>query len=255
MYVIFLHKTVLICYDYGIDSVLQRLFMKHIMLLSGAGLSAPSGLKTFRDNDGLWEEYDVMEVCSASGFRRNPKKVLDFYDMRRTQLGNVEPNHAHKVIANLKKQYGEQLFVITQNVDDLLERAGCYDVVHLHGFLPELRCMNCKHIFNIGYETIADKICPQCQSKKLRHNIVMFEEQAPEYTTLHNLLQQTDMFISIGTSGQVLPVWQYASMCKKSILNLMEREEHLEPYFSKVYVENIITAIDKISEDIRDFMQ
>lgn len=228
--------------------------MKHIMLLSGAGLSAPSGLRTFRDSDGLWEEYDVMEVCSATGFRRNPKKVLDFYDMRRAQLGNVEPNHAHKVIAQLKKRYGKQLFVVTQNVDDLLERAGCDEVVHLHGFLPELRCLECGHICNIGYESIKGKICPQCQSKRLRHNIVMFEERAPEYATLDRLLGQTDMFISIGTSGQVLPVWQYASMCEVSILNLMEREAHLEPYFSKVYVENVITAIDKIAGDIEEFV-
>lgn len=157
--------------------------MKNIMILSGAGLSAPSGLKTFRDNDGLWEEYDVMEVCSATGFRKNPKKVLDFYDARRAQLQNVKPNHAHEKIAQLKEKWGKNLFVITQNVDDLLERAGCKDVVHLHGFLPELRCLKCEEIFNIGYEKITDKQCPKCKSKDLRHNIVMFEEQAPAYAT------------------------------------------------------------------------
>ncbi|EDO9092700.1 NAD-dependent deacetylase, partial [Campylobacter coli] len=180
--------------------------MKNIMILSGAGLSAPSGLKTFRDNDGLWEEYDVMEVCSATGFRKNPKKVLDFYDARRVQLQSVKPNYAHEKIVQLKEKWGKNLFILTQNVDDLLERAGCREVVHLHGFLPELRCLSCDEIFNIGYEKIADKQCPKCKSQNLRHNIVMFEEQAPAYATLYSLLHQTSLFISIGTSGAVLPV-------------------------------------------------
>ncbi|EAI9496350.1 NAD-dependent deacetylase [Campylobacter jejuni] len=229
--------------------------MKNIMILSGAGLSAPSGLKTFRDNDGLWEEYDVMEVCSATGFRKNPKKVLDFYDARRAQLQNVKPNHAHEKIAQLKEKWGKNLFVITQNVDDLLERAGCKDVVHLHGFLPELRCLKCEGIFNIGYEKIIDKQCPKCKSKDLRHNIVMFEEQAPAYATLYSLLNQTSLFISVGTSGAVLPVGRYASMCEKSILNIYEKDTNLERYFDKIYTEDIISAIDKIALDIENFMK
>ena len=228
--------------------------MKNIMILSGAGLSAPSGLKTFRDSDGLWEEYDVMEVCSATGFRKNPKKVLDFFDARRTQLQKVQPNEAHKAIAKLKEKYKKHLFVVTQNVDDLLERAGCKDIVHLHGFLPELRCEECGKIFNIGYESIKGKSCPQCKSENVRHNIIMFEEQAPAYTTLYELLNKTQLFISIGTSGQVLPVGHYAKVCEKSILNIMERVEYLEQYFDKVYIENVLTAMDKIAKDIEEFI-
>ena len=112
--------------------------MKKVLILSGAGLSAESGLRTFRDSGGLWEEYDIEEVCSARGFRANRQKVLDFYDKRRAQLAECEPNEAHKMIARLKERYGEQISVLTQNVDDLLERAGCQKVVHLHGFLPEI---------------------------------------------------------------------------------------------------------------------
>lgn len=229
--------------------------MKNIMILSGAGLSAPSGLKTFRDNGGLWQDYDVMEVCSATGFRKNPKKVLDFYDARRLELANVKPNHAHKQIAKLKEKWGKNLFVLTQNVDDLLECAGCKDVVHLHGFLPELRCLKCEEIFNIGYEKIENKICPKCKSQNLRHNIVMFEEQAPAYTTLYSLLGQTSLFISIGTSGAVLPVGHYASMCEKSILNIYEKDAKLERYFDKIYIEDILSSIDKIALDIENFMK
>ncbi|WP_417903939.1 NAD-dependent deacetylase [Campylobacter sp. LH-2024] len=229
--------------------------MKNIMILSGAGLSAPSGLKTFRDNDGLWEEYDVMEVCSAMAFRKNPKKVLDFYDERREQLKNVEPNHAHKKIAELKQKWDKNLFVITQNVDDLLERAACKDVIHLHGFLPELRCLKCGEIFSISYEKMTGKICPKCKSENLRHNIVMFEEAAPMYATLYSLLEQTSLFISIGTSGAVLPVGQYASMCEKSILNIYDKDDNLEKYFDKIYIEDVVSAIDKITLDIEEFME
>ncbi|EHN6915397.1 NAD-dependent deacetylase [Campylobacter jejuni] len=229
--------------------------MKNIMILSGAGLSAPSGLKTFRDNGGLWDEYDVMEICSATGFRKNPKKVLDFYDARRLELANVKPNYAHKQIAKLKEKWGKNLFVLTQNVDDLLERAGCKDVIHLHGFLPELRCLKCGEIFNIGHNLMANKKCPKCKSENLRHNIIMFEEAAPAYNTLYSLLSQTSLFISIGTSGAVLPVGRYASMCEKSILNIYEKDANLERYFDKIYIEDIISAIDKIALDIENFMK
>ncbi|EGK7523300.1 NAD-dependent deacetylase [Campylobacter lari] len=229
--------------------------MKNIMILSGAGLSAPSGLKTFRDNDGLWEEYDVMEVCSATGFRKNPKKVLEFYDERRVQLKAVKPNHAHFKIAELKEKLGKNLFIITQNVDDLLERAGCEEVIHLHGFLPELRCLKCDNIFNIGYEKIADKKCPKCKSDNLRHNIVMFEEMAPNYKILYEKLQNCDLFVCIGTSGQVLPVGEYARVCKQSILNNLDEDKYLESNFTKVYIEDVCTAIDKIKIDIENFLE
>ncbi|HEC1576580.1 TPA: NAD-dependent deacetylase [Campylobacter upsaliensis] len=228
--------------------------MKNVMILSGAGLSAPSGLKTFRDNDGLWEEYDVMEVCSASGFRKNPQKVLDFYDLRRAQLAKVKPNRVHFTLAKLKAKFPQNVFMLTQNVDDLLERAKCEGVIHLHGFLPELRCLKCGKIFNIGYESIQNKTCPSCQSANLRHNIVMFEEQAPEYQRLYELLEQTHLFIAIGTSGAVLPVGHYAKMCEKSILNLLESDENLEACFTKLYKEDILSAVDKIILDVEEFL-
>ena len=163
--------------------------MKKVLILSGAGLSAESGLRTFRDSGGLWEEYDIEEVCSARGFKKDRQKVLDFYDKRRAQLAECEPNEAHKMIARLKERYGEQISVLTQNVDDLLERAGCVDVVHLHGFLPVIYCEHCKKIEYIVYEAInaREHVC-KCGCKKFRHNIVMFGEQAPFYKVLYNEL-------------------------------------------------------------------
>ncbi|WP_139452270.1 SIR2 family NAD-dependent protein deacylase [Campylobacter armoricus] len=229
--------------------------MKQVMILSGAGLSAPSGIKTFRASGGLWEEHDVMEVCSATGFRKNPKKVLEFYNKRRKELASIKPNHAHEIIALLKQKFPKQISILTQNVDDLLERAGCEEVVHLHGFLPELRCLECENIFNIGYESSDDKICPSCQSENVRHNIVMFEEMAPNYKILYEKLQNCDLFVCIGTSGQVLPVGEYARVCKQSILNNLDEDKYLESNFTKVYIEDVCTAIDKIKTDIENFLE
>lgn len=229
--------------------------MKKVMILSGAGLSAESGLKTFRDSGGLWENHDVMEVCSATGFAKNPKKVRKFYDERRIQLKNVEPNHAHKVIAELKRTYKEQIFVLTQNVDDLLERANCPNVIHLHGFLPELICSSCGYKENIGYNTQKSTICPKCEQAFLRHNIVMFEEAAPEYNTLYNALNETNLFICIGTSGYVLPVGHMAKMCEYSILNNLEADEKLDCYFDKCYAMKASLAIDEIAKDIKEFLE
>lgn len=229
--------------------------MKKAMILSGAGLSAESGLKTFRDSGGLWEDYDVMEVCSASGFAKNPSKVLEFYNQRRIQLKNVKPNHAHEVIARLKAEFKERLFIITQNVDDLLERAGCEDVIHLHGYLLELYCTNCGYKQNIGYKRQESTICPKCKQPFLRHNIVMFEEQAPKYSTLYEALNETGLFVCIGTSGYVLPVGHFARRCEKSILNNLEIEANLALYFDKSYELSATEAIDKIANDLREFFK
>ncbi|MDD3598395.1 Sir2 family NAD-dependent protein deacetylase, partial [Sulfuricurvum sp.] len=155
--------------------------MKKVLILSGAGISAESGIRTFRDADGLWEEYDVMEVCSVEGFERNPKLVSDFYDARRRDLRDKFPNAAHEMIARLKQRYPDQIEVLTQNVDDLFERAGCPDVIHLHGTLTDLRCKECGAVFEIGYESQEGSTCPSCESDNIRHNVVMFGEEAPMY--------------------------------------------------------------------------
>lgn len=228
--------------------------MKKVLILSGAGLSAESGLKTFRDSNGLWEEYNVMEVCSVEGFAKNPKKVLSFYDKRREQLAACEPNLAHKMISSIKNEFPQNIVVFTQNVDDLLERANCSDIIHLHGFLPELRCWQCDCIFNIGYESIDGKICPKCESIDLRHNIVMFGESAPMYKILYNELMICDMFVCIGTSGEVLDVASFAKKVKFSILNNLE-SSHLDKFFTKCYIETASLASKNIEEDIRKFLQ
>lgn len=230
---------------------------KRVMIFSGAGLSAESGLRTFRDNDGLWEEFDIMEVCSARGFAKDRQKVLDFYDQRRIQLGQVAPNAAHTMIAKLKEKYPQEVVVITQNVDDLLERAGCEEVIHLHGFLPEVRCESCGEITNIGYIAMPSSVCGVCGAQALRHNIVMFSEPAPNYALLDSELErlkaaEESLFVCIGTSGEVLNAAQFTLYAKQSILNNLE-SSHLDRYFDVRFIEPAGTAAPKIKDLVEGF--
>ncbi|MDD5717476.1 MAG: hypothetical protein PHW64_06700 [Sulfuricurvum sp.] len=225
-----------------------------VLILSGAGISAESGVRTFRDSDGLWEEFDVMEVCSVEGFNRNPQLVADFYDARRHDLESKYPNRAHEMVARLKRTYPSQIDVLTQNVDDLFERAGCPDVIHLHGTLRDLRCETCQSVFEIGYKSQIGAICPVCHSSQIRHNVVMFGEEAPMYRQLQQSLDECDLFVVIGTSGQVLNVAWYAQWFEESLLNNLDPDENLDPYFKIVYHEKASEAADKIEAYIEKFL-
>lgn len=228
---------------------------KCVMIFSGAGLSAESGLKTFRDNNGLWEEYDVMEVCSIEGFKRDRHKVLDFYDKRRIQLKEVMPNAAHKMIARLQKEFGERVRIITQNVDDLLERAGCENVVHVHGFLPEVYCEECNRVEYIGYRALSK---PQCScGGAMRHNIVMFGERAPHYATLYAeleaLMECDGLLVCIGTSGEVINIAQFTPYASRSILNNLH-PSLLDRYFDECFIESATNAAPKIEAIVKAFL-
>jgi len=227
---------------------------KKVLILSGAGISAESGVRTFRDSDGLWEEYDVMEVCSVEGFKRNPKLVADFYDARRHDLESKQPNLAHEMVARLKYKYPEQIDVLTQNVDDLFERAGCEEVIHLHGTLIQLRCEACKTIFEIGYKSQVSVVCPACQSSNIRHNVVMFGEEAPMYQKLQQSIDECDAFVVIGTSGNVINVAWYAQWFEHSLLNNLDPDDKLDPYFKVVYHEKATQAAEKIEVYIETFL-
>ncbi len=230
--------------------------MNKIVILSGAGLSAQSGISTFRDSGGLWENYDINRICTAGCLDWNYDETVYFYNLRRTDISDKFPNHAHKVIAKLKQQYPDKIEVITQNVDNLLEKAGCEDIVHLHGFLPELRCMDCDTIYNVEYkEQDTSETCPKCNGK-LRPNIVFFGEPAPKYEDMHNILSQCGLFITIGTSGHVIDVSFLTQYADYTILNNLEPSEAIiEEAFDKVYYENATTAIDKIEADILNYIE
>ncbi|WP_373071843.1 NAD-dependent deacylase [Zeaxanthinibacter enoshimensis] len=175
---------------------------KRVIALTGAGISAESGLKTFRDANGLWEGHDVMEVASPSGFARNPELVLDFYNQRRRQLLQVQPNAAHKALVALEEYY--EVHIITQNVDDLHERAGSSNVLHLHGELLKARSTG------PGSEPFhwAKDICwgDRCErGHQLRPHIVWFGEEVPQMPEAARLTSEADILIIVGTSMQVYP--------------------------------------------------
>jgi NAD-dependent deacetylase len=175
---------------------------KKLIILSGAGISAESGIKTFRDADGLWEGHDVMEVASPEGWYRNKELVLNFYNERRKQLLEVEPNSAHVDIAKLEKKY--EVVVITQNVDDLHERGGSSKIIHLHGELLKARSTGTPELV---YDWIKDlSLEDRCaDGYQLRPHIVWFGEQVPKLEEAIIEIENSDIVIIIGTSMQVYP--------------------------------------------------
>ncbi|WP_372756927.1 NAD-dependent deacylase [Mariniflexile sp.] len=175
---------------------------KHIVILTGAGMSAESGLKTFRDADGLWEGHDVMEVATPEGFAKNPELVLEFYNQRRRQLFEVEPNKAHYDIAKLESNF--EVNIITQNVDDLHERAGSSNVLHLHGELIKSRSVaDSLTFFDCRSDIKVGDLCPN--GYQLRPHIVWFGEDVPLIKKARKICETADILVIIGTSMQVYP--------------------------------------------------
>ena len=228
---------------------------KKVYIVSGAGLSAESGIRTFRDTNGLWEEYKVEDVCSTDGFRRDRQLVLDFYDARRADIEQKEPNHAHKRLAELANAYPHNIVMLTQNVDDMLERAGCKEVVHLHGTLTDLRCEDCEKVFPIGYKTQEGAMCPSCDSANIRHNVVMFGEAAPEYTHLNKLYSEAKMVVVIGTSGQVIDTATMARQVQNSVLNNLDVDDYHDRAFKHKFYLPATEAVDDVCNLIEEFLK
>lgn len=175
---------------------------KKLVVLTGAGISAESGIKTFRDSDGLWEGHNVMEVASPEGWKKNPEFVLDFYNQRRRQLFDVHPNAGHHILAELETDF--EVFIITQNVDDLHERAGSTNVLHLHGELLKVRsCKNSNCILDWKEDLNLGHMDPN--GNQLRPHIVWFGEEVPALEQAIRITQNADYFAVIGTSLQVYP--------------------------------------------------
>jgi NAD-dependent deacetylase len=176
--------------------------MKHLVVLTGAGMSAESGIKTFRDADGLWEGHDVMEVATPEGYAANPELVLDFYNQRRRQLFEVEPNTAHFDLAYLQNHF--KVSIITQNVDDLHERAGSNNVVHLHGELLKVRsAFDSNDILDWKIDLVLGDKC--AKGYQLRPHIVWFGEDVPMIEKAVEVCETADLLLIIGTSMQVYP--------------------------------------------------
>ena len=180
---------------------------KNIVILTGAGVSAESGVATFRGAGGLWEGHRIEDVASPEGFERNPELVQRFYNLRRASLKTVQPNEAHRAIARLQREWPHgRVTLITQNVDDLHERGGSGQVIHMHGELLKIRCTRC-HITRVWHEDITPELpCHVCrQTETLRPDIVWFGEMPYELETIFQALAEAQVFAAIGTSGKVYP--------------------------------------------------
>lgn len=177
---------------------------KKLVISTGAGMSAESGISTFRDADGLWENYPVMDVCSADGFARNPALVHEFYNARRRQLFEVRPNEAHRILAGLEKNF--EVDVITQNVDDLHERAGSSHVTHLHGELMKVRAIDDESLtWRLTEAAAATTPDTVIDGHRVRPHIVFFQEAVPMFEPATQIAAQADIFVIIGTSLVVYP--------------------------------------------------
>lgn len=188
-----------------------------VVVLTGAGISAESGIPTFRGPDGLWEGHRVEDVATPEGFARDPDRVQRFYDQRRRSLAHVEPNAAHRALARLELVLGDDLLVVTQNVDDLHERAGSRRVVHMHGELRRALCQACGarsawHDDLAGTAPAAPPRCPMCGVAALRPDVVWFGEVPYDLDRIEAAVFACDVFAAIGTSGEVYPAAGFAAL-------------------------------------------
>ncbi|MBV0911325.1 NAD-dependent deacylase [Anianabacter salinae] len=179
--------------------------MQDIVILTGAGVSAESGLGTFRDTDGLWTKYDLAEVATPEGFARDPQLVHDFYNARRANARGAVPNAAHDALARLERAHAGRVLIVTQNVDDLHERAGSQAVWHMHGTLAGALCAACGHRWEAPPLMAPDDPCPACQRPTTRPDVVWFGEFPYRMEEIADRLAACDLFVSIGTSGSVYP--------------------------------------------------
>ena len=208
--------------------------VRNIVILTGAGVSAESGLATFRGPDGLWEGHRVEDVCTPEAFRRDKALVHAFYDARRTKLASVAPNAAHEALARLDAQWPGELLLVTQNVDDLHERAGSTRLLHMHGELAKGWCLACDERSAWSGPMGEGASCPSCGVEgKVRPDIVWFGEMPYEMERIEDALQRCDLFVSIGTSGAVYPAAgfvQTARYCGAETL-----EMNLEPSQGSIF--------------------
>lgn len=207
--------------------------MPQIVVLTGAGISAESGVPTFRDADGLWEGHRVEDVATPQGFERDRATVQRFYDDRRAALLTVEPNPAHVALAELEETLGDALMVVTQNIDDLHERAGSKNVVHMHGELLKALCRSCGVASPWAGPLGDEPPCPGCGVADLRPDVVWFGEIPYEMDRITDALSEASHFVSIGTSGAVYPAAGFVQHARRHGARTLEL--NLEPSEGSIY--------------------
>jgi NAD-dependent deacetylase len=203
----------------------------NLFVLTGAGVSAESGLSTFRDASGIWTKYDFRDVATPDGFARNPALVHDFYNARRKNLVTAQPNAAHAALARLQagmRARGGRVYLCTQNVDDLHERGGAEDVVHMHGELLKSRCGACSRVEAWTEDLSVQTPCPGCgRTGAMRPDVVWFGEMPMHLDAIYEALAEADLFVSIGTSGSVYPAAEFVAQARRARIRTCEI--NLEP--------------------------
>lgn len=195
---------------------------RNIVILTGAGISAESGIDTFRGGGGLWEQHRVEDVATPEAFARDPDLVLRFYDMRRAAIQTKAPNAAHEALARLDREWPGELLIVTQNVDDLHERAGARRVLHMHGEHLTAWCLACNER-SPWREPLAHRPpCPSCGEPALRPDVVWFGEVPYRMDAIHAALREADLFVSIGTSGAVYPAAGFVRLARELGANTLE---------------------------------
>ncbi|MDC0136668.1 NAD-dependent deacylase [Sulfitobacter sp.] len=201
--------------------------MSNIVILTGAGISAESGIETFRAETGLWAQHRVEDVATPEGFAHNPKLVVDFYNARRAQAAAAQPNAAHNALARLEAEHSGDVLVVTQNVDDLHERGGTQNLIHMHGALNSALCGECDHRWPAPMEMAVFDTCPSCAAPAARPDIVWFGEMPYQMDRIFTALGNTDVFAAIGTSGNVYPAAGFVAEAARAGAQTLEI--NLEP--------------------------
>lgn len=229
-------------------------FIMKVVCLTGAGISAESGISTFRASDGLWENHCIEDVATPEGFSRNANLVYNFYNQRRSQLQlpSIQPNAAHEALADLADSPQHSLTLVTQNVDNLHEKGGCREVIHMHGELLKARCVASGRVFSWHGDLTSADTCECCSPpQKLRPHIVWFGEMPFAMEEIEKALYECDLFIAIGTSGQVYPAAGFVALAKqfgaKTVLLNLEELEGSHDFDEHIY--------GKASEIVPEFVQ
>lgn len=196
--------------------------MSKIVILTGAGISAESGIETFRAEDGLWAQHRVEDVATPEGFMRNPELVVNFYNKRRADAAAAQPNAAHTALAKLEAEHDGEVVVITQNVDDLHERGGTKVLYHMHGHVKGALCASCDHRWAAPMVMAAGDPCPACNAAAARPDIVWFGEMPYDMDTLFAHLTEADIFAAIGTSGNVYPAAGFVAEARRNGAHTIE---------------------------------
>lgn len=226
---------------------------KNIVVLTGAGISAESGIRTFRAADGLWEEHRIEDVATPEAFHRNPQLVQRFYNERRAQLLNgVQPNAGHLALAAFEKRHRGTFTLVTQNIDNLHEQAGSENLLHMHGELLRVRCCDSGQQFDCQEEITSDRACPCCQATgTLRPHIVWFGEMPLYMDEIESALSDCDLFVSIGTSGNVYPAAGFFQMAKSVGAHTVEI--NLEPSVNSSEFDETLYGLG--SEKVLEFFE